>query len=60
MTVEPSLAHVSRVRPPGEVAAFSAQQEESITADEMHLLRQTVSYEVLCGVGARVRRVAVE
>jgi alanine racemase len=43
-----------------EVALLGAQENESITADEMGRLRQTVSYEVLCGVGARVRRVAVE
>lgn len=43
-----------------EVALIGSQQNESITADEMARVRQTVSYEVLCGVGARVKRVAVE
>ena len=43
-----------------EVALLGAQDHEAITADEMGRLRQTVSYEVLCGVGARVKRVAVD
>jgi len=42
------------------VALLGAQDHEAITADEMGRLRQTVSYEVLCGVGARVKRVAVD
>lgn len=43
-----------------EVALLGVQVEERISADEMARVRGTVSYEVLCGVGARVRRVAVE
>lgn len=43
-----------------EVALLGEQSGERITAEEMARVRQTVAYEVLCGVGARVKRVAVE
>jgi alanine racemase len=45
----------------GDEAALLGQQgEERITAEEMARVRQTIPYEVLCGVGARVKRVEVE
>jgi alanine racemase len=43
-----------------EVALLGQQDSESITAEEMGRVRATIPYEVLCGVGARVKRVAVE
>jgi alanine racemase len=43
-----------------EAALLGHQGEERITAEEMARVRQTIPYEVLCGVGARVKRVAVQ
>ncbi len=43
-----------------EVVLLGAQQEERVSAEELARHRRTISYEVLCGVGARVRRVAVD
>jgi alanine racemase len=43
-----------------EVALLGAQDGERVSAEEMAQWRGTIAYEVLCGVGARVRRVAVE
>lgn len=40
-----------------EVVLLGAQGSERITADELARLAQTISYEVLCCVGARVPRV---
>jgi alanine racemase len=36
------------------------QHPERVSAEEMAEWRGTIAYEVLCGVGARVRRVAVD
>lgn len=43
-----------------EVALLGVQHPERVSAEEMAEWRGTVAYEVLCGVGARVRRVAVD
>jgi len=43
-----------------EVVLIGVQGESRISAEEMARVRGTISYEVLCGVGARVRRVAVD
>jgi alanine racemase len=43
-----------------EVALLGRQGEEHISAEEMGRVRETFPYEVLCGVGARVKRVGVE
>ncbi len=43
-----------------EVVIIGEQGSEKITADDVAGLRQTISYEVLCGIGARVPRVMVE
>jgi alanine racemase len=42
-----------------EVVLIGAQGAEKITADEMARLTGTISYEVLCGIAARVPRVTV-
>jgi alanine racemase len=47
------------VRPGDEVVLLGRQGNEEITAEEWAGLLGTISYEVLCGVGARVPRVAV-
>jgi alanine racemase len=43
-----------------EVVLLGQQGKEAITADELAGLGETIPYEVLCGVGARVPRVAIE
>jgi alanine racemase len=40
-----------------EVVLLGAQGEERVRAEELAALRGTISYEVTCGVGPRVRRV---
>jgi alanine racemase len=47
------------VRPGDEVVLLGRQGEEEITADEWAALLGTISYEVLCGIGPRVPRIAV-
>jgi alanine racemase len=47
------------VQPGDEVVLLGRQGNEEITADEWARLLGTISYEVLCGVGARVPRVTV-
>jgi alanine racemase len=43
-----------------EVVIIGEQGAEKITADDVADLRQTISYEVLCDIGARVPRVMVD
>jgi len=47
------------VRPGDEVVLLGRQGDEEITADEWAELLGTISYEILCGIGPRVPRVAV-
>ena len=47
------------VSPGDEVVLLGRQGAEEITADEWAGLLGTISYEVLCGIGARVPRVTV-
>jgi alanine racemase len=47
------------VRPGDEVVLLGRQGDEEITAEEWATLLGTISYEVLCGIGARVPRVTV-
>jgi alanine racemase len=49
----------SSVKPGDEVVLLGRQGDEEITADEWAELLGTISYEVLCGIGPRVRRVVV-
>jgi alanine racemase len=44
------------VRPGDEVVLLGRQGDEEITADEWAGLLETISYEVLCGIGPRVPR----
>jgi alanine racemase len=43
-----------------DVVLLGRQGEEEITADELALLAGTISYEIICGIGARVPRVLVD
>jgi alanine racemase len=47
------------VRPGDEVVLLGRQGDEEITADEWAGLLDTISYEVLCGIGPRVPRTVV-
>lgn len=47
------------VRPGDEVVLLGRQGEEEITADEWAQSLGTISYEILCGIGPRVPRIAV-
>jgi alanine racemase len=47
------------VQPGDEVVLLGRQGEEEITAEEWARLLGTISYEVLCGIGPRVPRLAV-
>ncbi len=49
----------SSVQPGDEVVLLGRQGDEEITADEWAALLGTISYEILCGIGPRVPRVAV-
>jgi alanine racemase len=42
-----------------EVVLIGTQGEEAISVEEVARWRETISYEVTCGVGARVRRIHV-
>lgn len=48
------------VSPGDEVVLLGGQGREQITADEWAANLGTISYEILCGIGARVPRVHVE
>jgi alanine racemase len=54
------VTNIEGVEVGDEVALLGRQGEEQISAEEMGRVRATIPYEVLCGVGARVRRVGVE
>lgn len=43
-----------------EVVLLGSQGDETVSAEELATLSHTISYEVLCAVGARVPRVQVE
>jgi alanine racemase len=49
----------SSVAPGDEVVLLGRQSDEEITADEWAGLLGTISYEILCGIGPRVPRIAV-
>ena len=47
------------VRPGDEVVLLGRQGDEVVTADDWAAMLGTISYEVVCGVGPRMPRVAV-
>ena len=49
----------SSVKPGDEVVLLGSQGGEQISADEWATRLETISYEVLCGIGPRVPRVSV-
>lgn len=54
------VTDVAGVEVGDEVVLIGTQQEERITAAEMAELTGTIAYEVLCDIGARVPRTAVD
>ena len=48
------------VSPGEEVVLLGSQDGETITADDWARLTGTISYEILCGIGARVPRVYLQ
>jgi alanine racemase len=54
------VTEIAGVEVGDEVALLGMQQDERVSAEELAHHRGTIAYEVLCGVGARVRRVSVE
>jgi alanine racemase len=48
------------VQPGDEVVLLGRQGDESITADEWAERAGTISWEILCGIGARVPRILVD
>ena len=53
------VTDVQGVREGDEVVLIGAQGNERVTADDLASKTGTISYEVLCGIGARVPRVYV-
>jgi alanine racemase len=53
------VTHVPGVDPGDEVVLFGSQKGETIEVDELARKLGTISYEIFCGVGARVPRVYI-
>lgn len=51
------VTHIPEVALGDEVVLIGRQGEEEITADEIAALEGTISYEIVCGISARVPRV---
>ena len=51
------VTEIPGVRIGDEVVLIGRQQAEYVSADELAALAGTISYEVLCGIGARVPRI---
>ncbi|MFH1487222.1 MAG: alanine racemase [Chloroflexota bacterium] len=51
------VSHIPDVQPNDEVVLIGRQGEEEIMAEEVAALAETISYEIFCGISARVPRV---
>ena len=51
------VTDVTEAKEGDEVVLFGQQGKENITVDEMAAQAETISYEILCGVGKRVPRI---
>jgi alanine racemase len=49
----------SSVKPGDEVVLIGRQGNEAISTDDVAELADTISYEVICGIGKRVPRVYI-
>ena len=54
------VSDVPRVRPGDEVVCFGACGRDAITPDDWAALKGTHAYDIICSLGNRVQRVAVE
>ena len=53
------VTHIPEIRPGDAVTLLGAEGEISIDAQEMARLAGTISYSVLCGIHARVKRIYI-
>lgn len=51
------VTHISNVKVGDEAVIIGKQGDDEITADEVADKSSTISYEVLCGIGSRVKRI---
>ena len=54
------LSHTTRLRPGDEVTILGQEGEGRLDAQQIARLAGTISYNILCGISARVRRVYVD
>ena len=54
------LSHTQRLKPGDEVTILGQEGEARLDAQQIAKLAGTISYNILCGIGARVRRVYVD
>jgi alanine racemase len=54
------LSHTDRLAPGGEITLVGHEGDAALGADAVARAAGTISYEILCGIGARVKRVYVE
>jgi alanine racemase len=54
------LSHAESLKPGDEVTILGQDGEAKLDAQQIARLAGTISYNILCGIGARVRRVYVE
>jgi alanine racemase len=54
------LSHTTRLQPGDEVTILGQEGEARLDAQQIARMAGTISYNILCGIGARVRRIYVE
>ena len=54
------LSHTQRLKPGDEVTILGQEGEARLDAQQIAKLAGTISYNILCGISARVRRVYVD
>jgi len=54
------LSHTQALQPGDEVTLLGQEGDSKLDAQQIGRLAGTISYNILCGIGARVRRVYVD
>jgi alanine racemase len=54
------LSHTQALKPGDEVTILGQEGEAKLDAQQIARLAGTISYNILCGIGARVKRLYVE
>jgi alanine racemase len=54
------LSHTQALKPGDEVTLLGQEGDSKLDAQQIGRLAGTISYNILCGIGARVRRVYVD